>query len=164
VAVAVLVGLPGCGKSAVGSRVAALLAVPFHDTDEMLGGPSAIAHLWADAGEAEFRSRELGALREAVQTPAVVATGGGVVTTAPGRAVLARESCVWLDAPARVLAARVSAVARPVLGDDPRTRLSELAAVRRAWYEEVARGRVDASRSIARVVDDVLTLVRSWSP
>ena len=56
----VLVGLPGCGKSAIGRRLAPRLGLPFVDADEEIeqaaGKP--ISEIFADHGEAYFRDGE----------------------------------------------------------------------------------------------------------
>ena len=140
----VLVGLMGAGKSSVGRLLATALETSFVDTDEVLEarGGATVAELFARDGEEGFRALELEVLDEVLRDPsgAVVATGGGVVTTPAGRALLGRESAVvFLDVSAAVAAARVGdARTRPLLAGDPRGTLKALAAERRAHYVEVA--------------------------
>ena len=56
----VLVGLPGAGKTAVGSVVAGMLGVLAHDIDEALEREQhcSVADLIAERGESEFRRLE----------------------------------------------------------------------------------------------------------
>ena len=54
-------------------------------------------------GETHFRERELDALRTALVGDAVVATGAGIVTTAPARELITRECALWLDTDDRTL-------------------------------------------------------------
>lgn len=162
--VVALVGMMGSGKSTVAAAVARRTGRRVVDLDhevEVAAGRS-IPELFAEGGEDDFRARELAVLRAVLDTdvPTVLATGGGVVTTAEARAAL-REGAlvVWLDAPVDVLAARVGAgTDRPLLAGDPVRRLRVLDEARRGLYEEVADVVVDASTGTpddvaARVVE-----------
>jgi shikimate kinase len=164
VAVAVLVGLPGSGKSSVGRAVAKRLDLEYVDTDRLLKeleGRSA-ADLLREVGEPEFRLRELRAVRDALSRDAIVATGGGVVTTEEGRALLARERCVWLRAKPSRLLARVTHADRPLLGDDPAGALERLDRERAALYEQVSIAHVNAAAPLSVVIDSVLAILGEW--
>ena len=77
----VLVGLPGCGKSAVGRDVAEALGAPLFDIDQLLvremGMP--VAQIFGMVGEPRFREMEHKAVQAAVgaEEPAVIVPGGG---------------------------------------------------------------------------------------
>ncbi len=78
----ILVGMPGCGKSAVGAAVAKALGRPLYDSDawvtERCGMP--IPTLFRLQGEAAFRALETEALAElGKRSGAIIATGGGSV-------------------------------------------------------------------------------------
>lgn len=141
----------GAGKSTVGRRLARAWGRAFVDLDDAIvaaaGRP--IPELFADEGEAGFRDRETAALRAALAepTPAVVATGGGVVLRDENRALLGdRAVVVWLDAEVEALAARVGdGTGRPLLADTPAERLRALDIARRPLYEAVADLRIDTS-------------------
>lgn len=159
----VLIGLMGAGKSAVGRVLAERLGGGFVDTDDQLVRESgrSVSELFAEEGEAAFRQRELQALSSVLgrEEVAVVATGGGVVTTEEGRALLSSvEPVVFLDVSVEAALARVGdARSRPLLAGDPEGRLRALAAERRPSYLAVADVSVDVSgRSLAAVVDDIL--------
>ena len=74
----VLVGLPGAGKSKVGSLLAGHLGIDHIDTDALIverdGRP--IADIFATDGEAAFRVMETEAVAEALTHEAVVSLGG----------------------------------------------------------------------------------------
>ncbi len=78
----VLVGMPGCGKSTVGKRIARDLDMDFVDTDELIvqrAGKS-IPEIFAQQGEVEFRSLETAVIADlAACQHTVIATGGGAV-------------------------------------------------------------------------------------
>lgn len=165
VPVVALVGLMGSGKSTVARLVAARSDRAAIDLDELIAEREGrtVAEIFSSDGEGAFRALELAALAEALDSGErlVVATGGGVVTTASARALLtAHATVVWLDAPVDVLVERVgSGDGRPLLSPDPRTALESLAARRRAFYAEVADVVVDASASpdvVATRITDAL--------
>lgn len=79
----VLIGMPGCGKSAVGRALAQRLGKEFLDLDQLIeeraGRP--IPEIFAQDGEEVFREIESRTVQEAgARTGCVISTGGGVVT------------------------------------------------------------------------------------
>ena len=78
----VLVGMPGCGKTTVGKRVAELLNRDFIDTDaeiERMENRS-IPEIFATDGEGYFRALEKKTIAESTKRQGVVlSTGGGAV-------------------------------------------------------------------------------------
>ncbi len=159
----VLVGLPGSGKTTTGRELARRLGRDFVDTDDTFFELERVTvqdYLRAHE-EPAFRERELRALRHALKSPGVVATGGGTVTTPAARHLLERELTVWLDCSDDVLEARVAGGDRPMLGDDPRTRLAELRAQRDAHYAQVSRCRVDASQQLDDLVSQLANIVET---
>lgn len=154
------------GKTTLAAVLAQRWSCAAIDTDDVLAnsvGESASQFL-REHGEAEFRVRELDALRHAVEGDAVVATGAGVVTTEAARELIAKEVAIWLDCDDETLTLRVGTGERPLLGDDHAEALARLRAERTAWYESVARLRVDASGTSDEVAERVLEALRSVSP
>ena len=159
----VLVGLMGAGKSSVGRLLAQALKEPFIDTDALIEHEQgrAVTEIFSELGEAAFRLLELDALRQELgtATSSVIATGGGVVTTQEGRALLAAHApVVFLDVSASVAASRVGdARSRPLIAGDPLGRLHELSAERRASYLEVANHVIEVDqRTPSQVVGALL--------
>ena len=141
VAGVVLVGLPGAGKSAVGSELALRLGREFIDTDDLverMTGRSAAQHNIV-GGEAAFRAVERDAVEEACRhAGAVIATGGGSVIDPRNRELLWRHGTVaWLDVPVATLVARLSthSVPRPMLQPYRAEKMEELYAARREFYQ-----------------------------
>jgi len=167
----VLIGMMGVGKSSVGRRVALRLGRQFLDTDKMVEDEAGctVAEIFAGEGEAAFRALEAAAVRRALESRpyAVIAFGGGAVLDPVVRG-LARNLAlvVWLQAPARELARRVSASmrrpggpARPLLaeGRSPEQVLDELARAREDAYKATAHVLVDtAGRSPGQTATAVL--------
>jgi shikimate kinase len=173
----VLIGMMGVGKSSVGRRVALRLGRQFLDTDKLVEEEAgcSVTEIFAAEGEPAFRARENAAVRQALgsQPWAVIAFGGGAVLE-PTNAGLARECAlvVWLQAPARELARRVSAsmrrsggTARPLLapGRSPEQVLDEIARAREDSYKAAAHVLVDtAGRSPSQAATAVL-IASGWS-
>jgi shikimate kinase len=108
----VMVGLMGCGKSAVGRRLAAKLGLPFVDADDEIekAAGKSIEDIFADHGEPYFRDGERKVLARLLQAgPQVLATGGGAFMNADTRAAIAHSGIsVWLRAELPLLVRRVA--------------------------------------------------------
>ena len=173
----VLVGMMGVGKSSVGRRAALRLGRPFLDTDKLVEeeAGASVAEIFAAEGEPAFRALEAAAVRQALESDpyAVIAFGGGAVLDPITRG-LARQLAlvVWLQAPARELARRVSAsmrrsggTARPLLtpGRSPEQALDEIARQREDAYRASAHVLVDTSgRSPSQAATAVL-IATGWT-
>ncbi|MFI9778624.1 shikimate kinase [Streptomyces sp. NPDC051956] len=153
---AVLVGLPGAGKSTVGRLMAERLGVTFRDTDDdverMAGRP--VPEIFAESGEAHFRLLEEAAVRAALAAhEGVLALGGGAVLSPGTRALLMRAPVVHLAAePGELLGRHGALEGRPLLASAPAGRLRELAAARGPLYREVARVTVRTGSATAAEV------------
>ncbi len=132
----VLVGMPGCGKSAIGRRLAPRLELPFVDADEEIeraaGKP--ITEIFADHGEAYFREGERKVIARLLASgPQVLATGGGALMSAETRENIRRDGIsVWVKAELPILVRRVSKRStRPLFqGRDAEVVMRELMAER----------------------------------
>jgi shikimate kinase len=138
----VLVGLMGCGKSAIGRRLAAGLGLPFVDADEEIerAAGKSISEIFADDGEPFFRERERMVIARLLsEGPRVVATGGGAFMNEDTRAnIRASGISVWLRAELPVLMRRVGKRdTRPLLKQgDPETVMKKLMETRYPVYEK----------------------------
>jgi len=139
----VLVGMMGVGKSSIGRRLAARLAVPFVDADaeiEAAAGMS-IADIFARHGEADFRNGEARVIARLLEGgPQVLATGGGAVMNADTRAAIkAKGVSIWLAAEFDVLMRRINKRKndRPMLQTvDPAATLRDLLVERQPVYAQ----------------------------
>ncbi|HEX7783387.1 MAG TPA: shikimate kinase [Sphingobium sp.] len=136
----VLVGMMGVGKSTVGRRLATRLGLGFVDADEEIekAAGMTITEMFERYGEAHFRDGERRVIARLIDgSPKVIATGGGAFMQQDTRALILSEAlAIWLDADIDILIDRVSRrEGRPLLkGKDPRTVLTNLAAVRNPVY------------------------------
>jgi shikimate kinase len=159
----VLLGMPGAGKSTVGRQLAKQLGLTFCDTDHVLEQRlgRTIAQFFEDEGEARFREVEGGLLQELVDERAVevIATGGGIVTHAPNRGLIAAR-CIGIylrSRPEHIFRRLKGDVRRPLLQvADPLSRLRQLHADRDALYDESASFTIEMQRhSLAGAVNKI---------
>ena len=132
----VLVGMPGCGKSAIGRRLAPRLDLPFVDADEEIekAAGKTIKEIFADHGEAYFREGERKVIARLLGSgPQVLATGGGALMNESTRDTIRKSGIsIWVKADLPVLVRRVSKRSnRPLFeGRDAETVMRELMAQR----------------------------------
>lgn len=159
----VLTGMMGAGKTAVGMQLAALLGVPFRDSDEAIveAAQMAIPEIFTRDGEAFFRKRETEVLtRLLAEGPSVISTGGGAFLAERNRAEIARAGVsVWLKADLELLWSRVRhRNTRPLLQtSDPYGTLKSLLAAREPLYA-MAQVTVEAQPGLS--VQDMAARVR----
>ena len=162
---AVLVGLPGAGKSTTGRRLAKRLGVAFADSDDLVQSRAGatVSEIFASAGEAAFRGAEREAVAAALlRFDGVLALGGGAILADSTRAALAETGVpvVLLSADLATLAERLGpAEDRPLLAGDVSARLAELAAAREPLYREVATLVIDTG---ALSTNEVAVAIERW--
>ena len=120
----VLVGMPGCGKSAIGRRLANRLELPFVDADDEieLAAGKAITDIFKEHGEPYFRDGERKVIARILNSGSrVLATGGGAFMSGETRDnIRNRAVSVWLKAELPLLLRRVlKRNNRPLLERDP---------------------------------------------
>lgn len=97
---AILIGMPGAGKTLLGGEIAARMGRKFVDIDDMIvehEGMS-IPQIFAEKGETYFRKVETEMLEQACkQTGLVIATGGGIVKKKVNYNILKQNGVViWI--------------------------------------------------------------------
>jgi shikimate kinase len=146
---AVLVGMPGSGKSTIGRRLAKALDVPLLDTDVKIVETTGrtIAEIFVD-GEPEFRRIEADVVRAALaETDGIVSLGGGAVTSAEVREALVGHTVIYLEITAAEGIRRTCGSGRPLLaGADPAEKFRTLMSARVPLYREVATMRINTNR------------------
>lgn len=148
---AVLVGLPGSGKSTIGRRLAKALGVGLLDTDAAIEQRTGrtIADIFAADGEQEFRRIEEEVVRAALaEHDGVLSLGGGAVTSPGVCEALAGQTVVYLEISAREGVRRTGGnTVRPLLaGPDRAEKFRALMAKRVPLYRRVATIRVNTNR------------------
>lgn len=174
----VLVGLPGSGKSVVGKRLAHRHAADFIDLDDRIEAAAgrSISEIFADDGEAAFRSLEraaiadLGPADKDGHVRRVIATGGGAVVDPRNRWALYRgRTTVWLDGRPEVIAQRLrrSAHIRPLLtGHDPIGTIRDLSHQREPFYAaaSIHQSSVTEIHGVVEAIEARLAAMRRPDP
>jgi shikimate kinase len=159
-----LTGFMGTGKTTVGRLLAQRLRKPFIDSDErieQLEGCS-VATLFADRGEPNFRALERQVVADAVQTDAVVATGGGaIVDPVTYQRMHEAGPIVCLVADVETILRRTAADrTRPLLENgERRTRISQLLSERAAAYARADVTVDTTGRDVEAVLEDILSFL-----
>jgi shikimate kinase len=136
----VLIGMMGAGKTTVGRRLATRLGRAFIDSDEEIekAAQMSIPEMFAQHGEAEFRSGETRVIARILKEPDIVlATGGGAYINPETRKIIHDGALtVWIKADPDLLFARVSKRSnRPLLQTaNPRETLQTLVDARYPIY------------------------------
>jgi len=169
--VVVIIGLPGVGKSTIGRRAAKRLGWDFVDLDsaieERAGQP--VRDIFATSGESVFRDIESDVLRGCLEaeSPRVIATGGGVVSSATNRSLMkGAAAVVWMTASIDDLVDRLKPRGtsgrshRPLLDGDLVANLERLADQREQLYAEVATIELATDgRAFDEVVDELVNRI-----
>ena len=154
----ILVGMPGCGKSTVGSALAQQLGKQFVDADEELVKTfgKSIPDIFAEEGETGFRSKETQILTElGKRSGLVIATGGGCVTREENYPLLHQNGTIfWLQRNID----RLPTDGRPLSQSN---RLSDLYAVRKPLYEAFSDFSIDNNGDISDTVTNILSLLEA---
>ncbi len=173
-----LIGMMGVGKSSAGRRLALRLGRPFIDTDQLVEerAGKTVGEIFAADGEPAFRALESEMVRSTLESDvrAVIAFGGGAVLD-PANRELARQAAhvVWLQAPPRDLARRVSASrrrsgggARPLIrpGESPEAVLEAIAREREEVYRAAAHTCVDTAGLSPGQVARAVLAATGWQP
>ena len=141
----VLIGMPGCGKTTFGKRLARRVSLSFYDADEVLEQREqrTIKNFFAESEDA-FRSAETRTLAYLSELEGVIiATGGGAVKRAENMELLKRKGVVvFIDRKPEQMLGNIVGDARPLLAAD-KQRIFKL-------YEE----RIDLYRKYA---DKIIT-------
>ncbi len=141
----ILIGYMGCGKSTIGTKAARAFEYLFLDTDEVIEKEvdCTISELFAEKGEAYFRSLETETVRKLLCEPKgmVIATGGGLPMREENVKLLKElGTVVYLKCSVETLTGRLSGdTKRPLLAQgNLEERIKTMLAVRGPVYESAA--------------------------
>lgn len=164
----VLVGMMGCGKTAIGRRLATALKIGFVDADQEIekAAGKTISEIFVDYGEPHFRDGEQKVIARLLgYGPQVLSTGGGAFMSKATRDRVAENGIsIWLKADLPLLMRRVQRRDnRPLLKtDDPEGRMRDLMEQRHPVYAtaDVTVHSRDVAHEI--IVEEIMTQLGEW--
>ncbi|NLT80242.1 MAG: bifunctional shikimate kinase/3-dehydroquinate synthase [Bifidobacterium crudilactis] len=144
---AVLIGMPGAGKTRVGKEASSMLSISFRDSDVVLERREGrrISEIFEEDGEDEFRRLECELILDELENfTGVLALGGGAPMTPRTRQALERYvdeggMVVYLDADPEEMMERAGRSGnRPLLAGDAHARWMSLYAERKPVFEALS--------------------------
>jgi len=154
-AILVLIGAPGAGKSTVGQELAELVGGDFYDTDaliEQTAGDS-ISGIFLNQGEEAFRALERDCVASTItdamnsDRTQIISDGGGAVLNSDTQETLRTVPVAWLMVDISSALKRVGMnQARPLLLGNVRANMIKLLAERTPIYESLSDVSVDTSQ------------------
>ena len=158
-----LCGFMGFGKSHIGRLLAKMLGCTFADLDKYIEEKEgrSIPDIFANEGEAYFRTLESRYIKEMPEN-SVVATGGGAIIN-PDTAKTAREKgiVVFLDADFSVCYGRIKGdTHRPLVVNNTKEQLEALFNKRREIYKKNSSVTVNANRKDKDIAGEIIEKCR----
>lgn len=158
----VLIGMPGCGKTTIGKRLAERLGRSFCDADQFLEKTenTTIKELFA-LSEEHFRDAETRTIKKlSSEKGLVIATGGGVVKRPENMMVLKSSGIIFfIDRAPELICGDIDTDSRPLLAAG-RERIYQLYAERIALYRKYQDFCVTNQGQIETVVTEIIKLLK----
>lgn len=154
-AILVLIGAPGAGKSTVGQELAELVGGEFSDTDALIEQTArdSISGIFLNQGEEAFRALERDCVNSTItdamnsDRTQIISVGGGAVLNLDTQETLRKVPVAWLMVDISSALKRVGMnQARPLLLGNVRANMIKLLAERTPIYESLADVSVDTSQ------------------
>jgi len=163
-----LVGMMGAGKTAVGKALAAILNVPFLDSDAEIEAAAnmTVAEIFSRDGEPFFRAKESQVIQRLLENEScILSTGGGAFMADQNQKMISEKGvAVWLNADLDLLWQRVRHKdTRPLLrSPDPLAVLTQLYERRTPIYARAdlhvdVQPRFSIEETARKVIDELLT-------
>lgn len=158
----VLIGMPGCGKTTLGSIIAERLELDFYDIDQYIEKQEnkKIAEIFMLIGEPNFRKIESAAICEVSRKkPVVIATGGGAVTRSENIENLQQKGTIfYIERSLEKIIASTDMTGRPLLADNVK-RIYTLYEQRRHLYETHCHHQITNNHSLEAAADQILEMI-----
>lgn len=158
----VLIGMPGCGKTKVGTALSELLNMPLVDTDQLVVETEGrtIPDIFAGDGEAVFRDMETAAARKAAAMDGVIiATGGGMVLREKNMAALAATGIIFFRDRAVEAIVGENHGGRPLIGDD-KEKVYQIYAQRIDLYRKYAQYTISNTDTVEEAAQQIAAIYR----
>ncbi|MDO5435377.1 MAG: shikimate kinase [Clostridia bacterium] len=161
-----IIGMPGCGKSSLGKRVAKETGMPFTDTDSLIaqtcGG--SVNDFFAIYGEEAFRRAETNTLIALSRArPMIISTGGGTVINPVNREIMRNFGTILLiDRPIEDILSDIKLDRRPTLQEKGLPEVERLYHERLPVYREAADHILMNNKGYHMAVYSLVRLIKEW--
>ncbi len=159
-----LIGMPGCGKTSVGIKLAEILKWDFTDMDKFIENreKQSINDIFSKKGEKYFRYLETEAAKSIAQGEnIVISTGGGVVTISENMEYLKKSGKIFfIDRPLENIIGDIVSDDRPLLKNDREKNLRELYNKRIGLYRKYADYIVKNNADMDFVVNSIRNIIK----
>jgi len=156
----VLIGMPGCGKSAIGEILAERIKMTFIDIDTYIEASTnlTITEIFKK-GEVAFRDLESIAVEEVSKKDLVViSTGGGVIMRQKNILNLKKNGIlIYINRPIENIVADINVEDRPLLARDP-SKLYKLFEERGLLYKKYCDYEIMNIREISDIVNNIIEI------
>ncbi|MBQ8556841.1 MAG: shikimate kinase [Clostridia bacterium] len=160
-----LIGMPGCGKSSLGKRVANNMELPYVDTDARIeqAAGCTTSQIFERYGEPAFRNAETNVLIQLTREPgSIVSTGGGLVMRETNRAIMRNHGVIVLiDRPLEQIMGDIKLDRRPLLAKKGLSEVERLYHERIETYRAVADAVLDNSQGYYAGLAGLEKLIRT---
>ena len=159
----VFIGLPGSGKTTLSRRVAEALSLPWFDSDQQIEAMEGltIPQIFAQRGEAHFRTLETACLSRLCRVPGIVLAAGGGAPLENGPLLRENTLVIYLRRTIPDILSTLPPDTRPLLKDP--SQLYALHETRQPLYESLSTLTVDNTGSIDHVTQTILEALRCIS-
>ncbi len=159
-----LTGMPGCGKTSLGKKIAKETGLPFADLDDVItkAAGMTVNEIFATWGEEAFRRAETNALCTLTRAfPMIISTGGGTVINTVNRKIMrCWGRIVLVDRPLEDILGDVRTDSRPLLHEGGEEAVRRLYAERERAYRESADYAIVNSGDYLETVRKMIRLLR----
>ena len=154
-----LIGMPGCGKSTLGKRLAKKINCEFIDMDSYIEKSACmfIDEIFDSYGEEYFRALEKNTLDDFLKLDnVIIATGGGVIKDLSNKDKM-NGLCIYLKVPNDILTDRTnkSKTIRPLLQTKTIDELFEERKDKYDYFKDIEVDNVNIDDALSKIMEEI---------
>ena len=155
-----LIGMMGCGKSAVSKKLAQRLNFNCYELDEIFEQENGkITDFFAQFGEEKFREIETNILKKYLNYNGVFSCGGGIILKSENRDLLFKDNIltIYLEANSETIYNRIkNDTTRPLLQvENPRKKIEEILKKREEFYNLATIKITTDNKTINEIIEEI---------
>jgi shikimate kinase len=154
-----LIGMPGCGKSTLGSAISEKFNLSYIDTDHLIEKKfqMTLEDIKKRFGYKFVRSSEEEVILSINSSTQIISTGGSAVYSSLSMKHLKSFSkIIYIDTPLATIVERIDIGQERGLAVPDGLSISDIYSERKPLYEEFSEHIVDGSKSVDEIVDEII--------